>query len=351
MWKDYIKDVFSAWVCEAGKEGDVVLSSRVRLARNLDGFVFPHWAKPEVREKVLQTVMDACRDLIAGKQYRMYIVDQITPLERSLLVEKNLISPQHEETGEYNAVILDQEEKVSVMINEEDHLRIQSILPGLALEEAWRLADNVDNLLEARLTYAFNEDKGYLTCCPTNLGTGMRASIMLHLPALTMVDQAKKILAALSRVNINIRGLFGEGSEPVGNIFQVSNQVALGHSEDEIIRNLQALTSQVIAKERSVRELLMRENKAQLEDRLYRSYGILSNARMISTQEAMRYISDVMLGTSLGIIKETRAVQFKELLLLIRPAFLQKVMDRELDAGEQNIYRAAMLRERMQGGQ
>jgi protein arginine kinase len=233
------------------------------------------------------------------------------------------------------------------MVNEEDHLRIQAISPGHSLEQTLELINRIDDELEGVLEYAFDEFYGYLTACPTNVGTGIRASLMLHLPGLTMVDQIKRMLSTLTHVGINIRGLYGEGTESLGNIYQISNQVSLGHSEEELTSNLKSVCRQVIEQERSVREALMKDSKQQLEDRLCRSFGILSQARLLNAQEALKLLSDVKLAVELGIIPEIEKRVIKELLFLIRASILQKVVGQELSPMERDFYRAKIVREKL----
>jgi protein arginine kinase len=215
------------------------------------------------------------------------------------------------------------------------------------LEQAWKVANKVDDFLEESLEYSFDESCGYLTACPTNAGTGIRASVMVHLPGLAMVDQIKQVLSALTHVGINIRGLYGEGTESLGNIYQISNQVTLGHTEEDLINNLKSISRQVIEQERAVREALLKDSKLQLEDRICRSYGILGEARMITTQEALKLLSDVRLGVELGIIPENHRKDIKELLFLIRTSILQKVFNREMNPAERDYHRAIIIREKL----
>lgn len=335
------------WAREAGEQGDVVISSRVRLARNLRGRPFPAHADEGQLEGILGQVEAAVAR--TGSSLRMTRLSGMSPVDRLVLVEKHLISPQFADRPEYRAVVLRDDEAVSIMVNEEDHLRIQTIIAGLQLTSAWRLADQLDDLLEEHLDYAFDEHKGYLTACPTNVGTGMRASLMLHLPGLIMIDQARKVLSALAHLGFNVRGLYGEGSESHGGLFQVSNQVTLGQSEEETINTLLSACRQVIEHERGARQALLRESKTQLEDRLWRSYGILANARMISSDEALRLLSDLKLGLDLGVISGIPAQVAKELVVLTRVGLLQKIAGKDLGPAERDFYRAAMIREKLRG--
>jgi protein arginine kinase len=334
--------LFCHWVREAGEQGDVVFSARVRLARNLCGIPFPRNAGAAYLDQILKETAQAAE--ASPHPLGMISLENLSPIDRLVLVEKHLISPQHADHPQHRAVLLDADETVSIMVNEEDHLRIQTILPGFQLAAAWRLTDEIDDFLESRLEYAFDEMRGYLTACPTNVGTGIRASVMLHLPALIIIDQARKVLSALAHLGFNVRGLYGEGSEAHGAIFQISNQVTLGQAEEEIINTLSSATRQVIDHERGAREALLRESKVQLEDRLSRSYGLLTNCRLLTSDEALRLLSDLKLGMDVGLFP-TPPRAAKELLLLTRTGILQKLADKELESTERDFYRAAVVRE------
>ncbi len=234
------------------------------------------------------------------------------------------------------------------MINEEDHLRIQVILPGLQLEEALQEADRYDDFLEAEINYAFDEGYGYLTACPTNVGTGLRASVMLHLPALIMTGQANRLLGALSQVGLAVRGLYGEGTEIIGNLVQISNQITLGQSEEEIIRNLGGVTRQVIEQEQAARQALLNENRAGIADRTWRSLGQLKFAQLMSSQEAMQLLSDVRLGYDLGLLKGVNRKLLNEMLVVISPACLQILAGKELGPAERDLERPARLKKLME---
>jgi len=348
---DILYNSHTAWMDPSGPDSDVVLSARVRLARNLEDVAFPSRMGEEGAERVLRMVERAVEDLDRDPQLGpvgMFRLDELSNLDRQVLVEKHLISPHHAQQPRARAVILRQDETLSIMVNEEDHLRIQSLAPGMQLDEAWRLAQAADDVLEGRLNYAFCQRRGYLTTCPTNVGTGMRGSVMMHLPGLTMVGQARHVFSALGKLGLAVRGLYGEGSEAHGNIFQISNQTSLGPSEEEILRNLKAVSSQVIAHERNARRALLSQTRIQLEDRVWRAYGILLNARVISSEEAIRLWSDVRLGVDLGIISDGVPVEaLNELLVATRPGFIQKVVGRELEPAQRDVERAALIRHRL----
>lgn len=347
MTNEFARRPVSKWMEAGGPEADVVISSRIRLARNLVGLAFPHLMEESAAEQVFRSTSKVVGALNSGKgpQFELIPMNTLTPLERLVLVEKHLISPQHAEADGRQAVVLREDEAVSIMINEEDHLRIQCLFPGLQLDRALALANQVDDTFEQYLDYAFSEERGYLTACPTNVGTGLRASVMVHLPALVMTGQAGRILPQISKFGLVVRGMYGEGTEAIGNIFQVSNQISLGPTEDEIVGNLQAVVSQVIDGERQARQSLLRESRDQLEDRVYRSWGVLSNARILTSQEAMQLISDVRLGVDLGLIKEVKASTLNQLLVTVRPGFLQVVADHDLSPYERDVRRATLVRQ------
>lgn len=348
--RDKMIKILPEWARTSGDDGDIVLSSRIRLARNIRSFPFPHYASESQLDEILKLTDQAIVDIRPENgSFQMIKLEAISPVERMVLVEKHLISPQHVSHPAHRGALLREDEAVCIMINEEDHLRIQSIFPGFKMEEAWQLASDVDDDLEKSLEIAFDENRGYLTACPTNVGTGLRASVMLHLPALVLVDQVKKILAALSHVGLNVRGLYGEGTEAHGNLFQISNQVTLGHREEDLISKLISATRQVVEKERSAREMLLKENRVQLEDRLCRSYGILTQARLISSEEALKLLSDVRLGADLGLIPKANAQAVRELFLLTRGAILQSIIGKDMGPGERDFYRASVIREHIKG--
>lgn len=342
--RDKMLKILPEWARTSGDDGDIVLSSRIRLARNIRSYPFPHYASESQLDEIVKLTE---RAMPKSKGFRLIKLEELSPVERMVLVEKHLVSPQHVAHPAHRGVLLRDDEAVSIMVNEEDHLRIQSIFPGFKMEEAWELASTVDDDMESVLDIAFDENHGYLTACPTNVGTGLRASVMLHLPALVLVDQVKKILAALSHLGLNVRGLYGEGTEAHGNLFQISNQVTLGHREEDLIGKLISATRQVVDKERSAREMLLKENRVQLEDRLCRAYGILTQARLISSEEALRLLSDVRLGADVGVIPNANAQAVRELFLLTRGAILQSIIGKDMGAGERDFYRASVIREHL----
>jgi protein arginine kinase len=345
--QDNLPDFFPSWVKSEGDAGDVAISSRIRLARNVKGFPFPGYANETQLGSVNGEIGRIIKEKPPIEPLALVKVEELNSNDRLILVEKHLCSPQFIDRPHMRMLLINQEQSVSIMINEEDHLRIQAITPGFSLEGALGLANQMDDYLEEHLDLCFDESYGYLTACPTNAGTGLRASVMLHLPGLAMVDQVKKVLSALTHIGISIRGLYGEGTESVGDIYQISNSVTLGRTEADLSSNLKSVCRQVIERERLVRESLLKDSKVQLEDRVCRSYGILSQARMLSSQEALKLLSDVKLGVELGIIPKIDKMMLKELLFTIRASILQKVIGKELSPAERDYYRAKIMRDKL----
>lgn len=342
---------FVRWMAaDEGPESDIVISSRIRLARNLDLIPFPQILDRESGKKSLQTIENAWNksknaDL---KQMELLTFNQLTVLDRKMLVEKHLISPNHAQSDEsFRGVLINQDGSLVIMINEEDHLRIQCFLPGLQLEECYRQSQQIDDELEQYLNFAFDERRGYLTSCPTNVGTGMRASVMLHLPAIAISGQTNQIFHNIAQLGMTVRGIYGEGTEVIGNFFQLSNQVTLGQTEEDIINNLTGITNRIVEQERLLRERLKADMKYQLEDRVGRAYGILSSARVMNSNEAMALLSDVRLGVDMGILAKIKPYALNELVVAIRPAHLQKKAGKEMDAFHRDIKRAEVIQERL----
>ncbi|MBP2649554.1 MAG: mcsB [Firmicutes bacterium] len=336
-----------------GPDGDIVLSSRVRLARNMKGIPFPNRASKEKLIEVVEEIRKSVNDLSSDDHhgYMFVEMDKLSPLERYILVEKHIVSPNFVDKVVDRGLVVRDDAAVSIMINEEDHLRIQCLEPGLNLQGALNMANRIDDILEARHNFAFLEQCGYLTACPTNVGTGLRASVMVHLPALVLTRQMNRIIGAATQLGLAVRGLYGEGSEAIGNIFQISNQLTLGNSEQEIIENLQSIAKQVVDQERSARKALAESSQEAIADRVWRAYGVLRYARSINAKEAMTMLSEVRLGIDMGIIDGVPATVFNELLVTTRPNFLQKIAGRsEVQPNERDTMRAQLIREKIKGG-
>lgn len=330
----------------AAPEADVAVSSRVRLARNIGSFPFPARMDKEQSLKVIELVRDSVfksSDAMA-KNLIFLDIQKLNPIDRQVLVEKHLISPDLTNGELDRAAIISKDEIISIMINEEDHVRLQCIYPGMQLESAWQLCRKLDLLMEQELEFAYDKNGGYLTCCPTNIGTGIRASVMLHLPALSMTGYIKGVLEACGKLGLAVRGIYGENSEASGNMFQISNQVTLGQTEEEIIASIDSITGQVIGQERMLRNELYKQSAARFEDRIYRSLGILSNARIISSEESLRLLSDVRLGVDMKIIGGITAGTLNEIMFLIQPAILQKLAGKMLAPDERDVRRADLIR-------
>ncbi|MBT2725516.1 protein arginine kinase [Bacillus sp. ISL-75] len=345
----FLNQAVSSWMSAEGPDSDIVLSSRIRLARNFDDYKFPTLFSHEEAKLIIENMEEILKQSPIQKfgQMELLKVEELQPLQKRVLVEKHLISPHLAEDSPYGAVILTENEEVSIMINEEDHIRIQCLYPGLQLSEALDAANEIDDWLESNIQYAFDEKHGYLTSCPTNVGTGLRASVMMHLPGLMLTQQINKIIPAIHQLGLVVRGIYGEGSEALGNIFQISNQITLGKSEEDIGRDLRGVVSQLISQERSAREALRKTSNIQLEDRVFRSLGVLSNSRIIESKEAARCLSDVRLGIDMGYIDKMPKTILNELMILTQPGFLQQYAGGSLRPHERDIRRAALIRERI----
>ncbi|EOD00642.1 protein arginine kinase [Caldisalinibacter kiritimatiensis] len=337
------------WLEGKGPESDIVVSSRIRLARNLEDINFPQMITKEAAESSTQRIKDAIlsSNSVLTREFEFKRLREISELDRNVLVEKHLISHTLLERPQIGSFLLSKDEKVTIMINEEDHIRMQVLLPGLRLEEGWDLCSKIDDVLEERLKYAFDEKLGYLTSCPTNVGTGMRASVMVHLPALVLTGTINKVLQAVTQIGLTVRGLYGEGTNAMGNLFQISNQITLGESEEKIIEKLKNVVLQIINKERKAREKLLNSNKVQIEDKVYRSLGILKSARIISSKEAMKLLSNVKMGIDMGIIDEVDKEEINKLMITVQPANIQKRAMKELTQFERDIKRAELIREKL----
>jgi protein arginine kinase len=345
--RDIVNNPHSGWMDVKEHESNIVISSRVRVARNLAGMPFPHLLDQARSEEVIHGVRLAIANNEAKNSLsslELSMLSELSQAERQILVDKHLISPEFINNYQSKAIVLRNDEVVSIMVNEEDHLRIQCLLPGLRLNEAWEIINNVDDGLEKTLDYAFSQKLGYLTACPTNVGTGMRASIMLHLPGLKLTKQLGAVLSAVSKLGLTVRGLYGEGTEAQGNLFQVSNQITLGQSEEEICNNLLVSTRHILTQEQAARSALYQQRREAVEDRVYRAYGTLRYARVLTSEEAMRLISDLRLGVDLNIIKGINPSQLNELMIKIRPAFLYKINGKELPAPQRYAFRADLVR-------
>src|SRR5213083_21117 len=325
----------------------IVMSSRVRLARNLKGFPFPGWAKKVDRVRALELIRPAVEGLPEMSDAFAESMDNLSALDKQILVERHLISREHAAKSAGSGVVLNRDETFCVMINEEDHLRMQALRPGLQLRQAWTAIDQLDSALEKRLDYAFSTEIGYLTACPTNLGTGIRVSAMLHLPALVLSEQINQIIQAVNKLGLSVRGLYGEGTEAFGNVFQVSNQMTLGEIETDIVERLNKVLAQLIEHEENARASLLEKKPKVVFNHIGRAYGTLANAHSITSKETMNLLSLMRLGIDLGMFAGAERALVDELFIVTQPAHLQKQFAEKLSAEERDVLRADMLRDRL----
>jgi protein arginine kinase len=328
----------------ASSKSAIVLMTRIRLARNLAGKPFPGWSKQAQRAEILE----ACRVAVAStppmKRSASAIVSELSDLEKQMLVERHLISRELSGSSEGAGVVINKDQTVSVMINEEDHLRIQVLRAGFQLKKAWSIINTLDSELEGRLDYAFSPRLGYLTACPTNLGTGMRASAMMHLPALVISGQMEKVVRAVNQLGMVVRGLFGEGSDASGSIFQISNQTTLGESEEAIIKRLGSVLESIVEHELNARAKLLEGDSIKLFDKIGRAYGILQNSHQLTSTEAMNLLSLLRLGIDLGVFPEESRAIIDRLFIESQPGHVQNSAKHDLASNERDILRASRLR-------
>lgn len=333
----------SNWYLETGKDSDIVMSSRIRLTRNIKEIPFINKMKKENFEKVLLITEQAINNINYGLKFILLKnIDDITKLS---LVEKHLITPEFAlNKNMYEAIAINEEENICIMINEEDHIRIQVFSTGESLKDLLNLSMEIDKKLEKQLNYAYNNKFGFLTNCPTNVGTGLKASVMVHLPALAKTGNIRKMLDVINGFDMNTRGIYGEGTVSKGNMYQISNKQTLGISEEETIKKLTIITEKVIEQEKLARNILLK-NSLELEDRIYRLYGILSNCVKISYEECTKLLSEIRLGVDLGIIKELTDAKVNKIELYTKPATLQKYLGKELDSYDRDIQRAKIIKQ------
>jgi protein arginine kinase len=336
------------WMKGSGPHSDVVMTSRVRLARNLRGHPFPGFSAESQRVNLLAQVHPVVEALPETKDGYSEDYSSLSKIKKQVLVERHLISREHAARAAGCGVVVDRKQNVSIMINEEDHFRIQGIRAGLNLRSAFDLVDRVDSELESALPFAFDQRLGYLTACPTNLGTGMRASVMVHLPALVLTDQVNQVIKAVNKIGLAVRGLYGEGTEALGNLFQISNQHTLGEREAEIIVQIEKVIEGVIRSEQTARAKLREDHSVMLADQVGRAYAILRHAHVLTSKEALNLLSMLRLGADLDLIANCDRSLLDVLLLDIQPAHLQLVAGRELGAEERDVMRAEITRLRLQ---
>ena len=335
------------WLKGGGAESDIVVSSRIRLARNLTNYPFTTRATAEQKGELEVVPSERIMKAQIGEGTFYVNLNELSPIERMLLVERHLISRELSASEGDRGVAFTVNEVIAIMVNEEDHLRIQVLRSGYELEDTWRIINDVDDKLERVVQYAFSTRLGYLTACPTNVGTGMRLSVMLHLPALVSTRHLEKVVNAVAKLNLVVRGLYGEGTQASGDFYQISNQVTLGKSERDIIQSMQDVIPRVLEYERKAREGLLTDNRKKVEDRVWRAVGILRTARFISSEETMHLLSQVRMGVNMGLVTSIDLKTINEILIQSLPAHLQKTQGRDLDSEERNIVRADFIRARM----
>jgi protein arginine kinase len=345
------------WLSGTGPESDIVMSTRIRLARNVSEYPFltriEERQKAELerflRDKLERAGLTDAKSADADTKSKLLYknLNELSPIDRQCLVERHLISRDHATGDGGRGVALGESERLSVMVNEEDHLRVQVLRSGFQPDAAWDQISKVDRKLEGDLNFSFSPHFGYLTACPTNVGTGMRVSVMLHLPALVMTKQIEKVFHAVTKINLAVRGFYGEGTQASGDFYQISNQVTLGKSEEDVLKTVADHVPQIIKFERNVRETLINENRAGLEDRVWRAYGMLERARLITSEETMDYLSAVRMGVNLGLVDKIPIGLVNQLFILTQPAHLQKLEGRELETPERDETRATFIRQKL----
>ncbi len=336
------------WMDGSGPMSDVVFSSRIRLARNVSGFMFTSRADAEQQNEILSLIRDQV--MSSDLRHSVWYIDmqRLDELTREILVERHIISKPFSDAENPRGLILSRDESTALMINEEDHLRMQVLASGLQLDESYDRISKIDDLLEDKIDFAFSSRYGYLTACPTNVGTGMRVSVMLHLPALKITGQIDKIFQAAKDMHLAIRGLFGEGTEPTGDLYQLSNQITLGKSEKQIIDELvHEVVELIVRYERKARENLLRDRRLPLEDKIFRALGILSNARVMSSEEALYLLSFIRLGIHLELIDNISLDRINKIFLLIQPGHLQHIYQQVLDPAQRDQVRAEFIRKNL----
>ena len=332
------------WLRGAGPEADIVISSRIRLARNLADFPFISRASDQDRAQIEKSMRECVKSWQDVGELLYLNLDSLDGIDRQLLVERHLISRELAEGRGPRAVAIDPHETFSLMVNEEDHLRLQVLQSGFDLQTVWEKINHIDDLIEQKVTYAYHERLGYLTACPTNVGTGLRVSVMLHLPALVITRQIDKVFRSLQKINLAVRGLYGEGSQAMGDFYQISNQITLGRGEEELIRQVGDVVPVIIDYERQARQFLINESHENLHDRVSRAYGILRTAQTITSEEAMHLLSSVRMGVNLGLLPDLQIPAVNEMFIHTQPAHLQKMTGEELEQTDRNIERARYLR-------
>jgi len=338
------------WLESRGNSAEIAISSRIRVARNLRKIPFPQKASRQEQKESFEKIKAVVEEIAYFKGAAILDLQEFDRVDRQFLMERHLISYEHSRGNGVRGLVIGDKELLSLMINEEDHVRLQGMQPGLQLEQVWDILRRIDEEMHKRLDYAFSSEVGYLTACPTNTGTGMRASVLMHLPALVMNEEINKVLQALNKIGMVARGLYGEGTKVMGDLFQISNQVTLGPNEEGIIDNLERIVKQVIDYEIKGRNVLFKENKGKVMDGIYRAYGVLVNARQVSFAETMEFLSKVRLGVYFNLELNTELDTLNELMILTQPAHVQESVGKELSPSRRDFIRAEMIREKLKSG-
>ena len=340
----------ASWLGASGAYSDVIISSRVRLARNLRAIRFAIQAEASDEEQVVDAVLDAAAKAPSVGKSTFFDLASMEEHDKRLLVERHLVSPALAMRIGHGGVLVGPGESFSVMINEEDHVRMQALVAGFEPQTAWQTIDAIDTELSSHLEFAYDDEFGYLTACPTNTGTGLRASILIHLPGLVLLQTIEQVLRGVTQVGLTVRGFYGEGTDVVGSLFQISNQITLGKSEVQILDELERVVRQIIDYEYDARETLMRDAKAQIEDKIGRAYGLLANAHIMSGHEFMNLTSAVRLGLGLGVLRRPDTKLLNDLMVKIQPSHIQRYYGAQMDAEERDFHRAEYIRSRLGNG-
>ena len=337
------------WLSGKGPESNIVISSRIRLARNVEGFPFVNSMQESVKREFVDFLRSRIPDPVREHNLKWIDMSSLDGIDLSLLVERHLVSREIVEASGCRGILVNRDETIAVMVNEEDHLRIQHLASGFQLGSLWTKLDRFDDQLDSCVAYAFSPRLGYLTSCPTNLGTGIRVSVMLHLPGLAITDQIKKVFRAVSTMGLTVRGLYGEGTEGIGDFYQVSNQRTLGFTEEDIIHKVEEVVPKLLVYEQNARKRLFEDNRHILEDRIWRAYGILKYAHSVSSEETLTLLSLIRLGVNLGIIEDVDIAAVNNLFIYSQPSHLQKRVEREMETVERDLVRADYLRKSLHG--
>jgi protein arginine kinase len=335
------------WMRGTGPEAEIVISSRVRLARNVKGFRFITKMDAAERTACEAHIQQKIAEAKIAQPGTYFPLHKLDGMDRKFLVERHLISKEHEDAQHPRGVAISESEAVALMVNEEDHVRLQVLQSGFQLQEAWEICSKIDDALEEHMEYSFSPQLGYLTACPTNVGTGMRVSVMLHLPALVLTRHIEKVFQAVAKINLAVRGLYGEGTEASGHFYQISNQVTLGRTEDEIVKNVEHVIPTIVRYEHNARQTLLSKDRKRLEDRVWRAYGMLKYAQLLPSDEAMMLLSAVRMGVHLGLLKDLTLRTVNELFIYTQPAHLQKLTGKSLEPQERDVRRAEFVRSKL----